>query len=346
MKKYLFLSAVVALTLAGCASQEEFDNSLEMTFNAYSVKPSSKALIGTGAYPTDETFGVFAYYLGDTKKWASNKSEAVSYFKEEVIYDDTRNLWAPENKHYWPAIGSVTFFAYSPYTVDAACSTDKGINLTAYTVTKDDDFLACGPVEDKVANDKTGLTGVDIMFGHKLSLVDFKIKTKEDYTTDGWTIKVKEIILDSIYSTGDYTQITTSATDVWSNQKNQIKYTFTAYDAANGGQEATTTAAVYNSIWRSGTESDALLALPQTLNTTKGYTAKLIVKYTLTQKIGGETLFENVEKTKEAVLSTEKIPAWLVNKKYIYTIIISLDEILFDPSVADWDGPVNEDIDL
>lgn len=346
MKRILLASAAVILMFASCSKTEVENPGKEMTFNAYSVKPSSKALIGTGAYPTDETFGVYAYYLGDTKKWASDKSEAVSYFKEKVIYDDTRNLWAPENKHYWPAIGSVTFFAYSPYTVDAACNTVDGIKLTAYTVTKDDDFLACGPVEDKVANDKTGLTGVNIMFRHKLSLVDFKIKTKEDYTTDGWTIKVKEIILDNIYSTGDYTQITTTATDVWSNQKNQIKYTFTAYDAANGGQEAKTTAEAYNSIWRDGTNSDALLALPQTLNTTNGYTAKLIVKYTLTQEKGGETLFENVEKTKEAVLSTEKIPAWLVNKKYIYTIIISLDEILFDPSVADWDGPVEDDVEL
>lgn len=346
MKKYLFLSAVVALTLAGCASQEEFDNSLEMTFNAYSVKPSSKALIGTGAYPTDETFGVYAYYLGDTKEWASDKSEAVSYFQEEVIYDDTRKLWAPEKKHYWPAIGSVTFFAYSPYTVDAACDTDKGINLTAYTVTHDDDFLACGPVEDKVANDKTGLTGVDIMFGHKLSLVDFKIKTKEDYTTEGWTIKVKEIILDSIYSTGDYTQITTTATDVWSNQKNQIKYTFTADDAATGGQEATKTAAVYKSTWRNGTESDALLALPQVLNTTPGTAAKLTVTYTLTQKIGSTTVYENAVKTKTVDLSNETISEWKVNKKYVYTIILALDEILFDPAVADWDKPVEDDVEL
>ena len=40
------------------------------------------------------------------------------------------------------------------------------------------------------------------------------------------------------------------------------------------------------------------------------------------------------------------MPSLIYVRRYIYTIIISLDEILFDPSVADWDGPVNEDIDL
>lgn len=349
MKKYLFLSAVVALTLAGCASQEEFDNSLEMTFNAFSLKSQSKALIpSSGAYPTKETFGVYAYYLEKDKNWESNQEDSIRYFREEIKYQTGRTpkVWAADKKYFWPAVGSITFFAFSPYSVGALYTGGNGITLSDFTVTQDKDFMVATPVKDKTMNDNTGVTGVDIVFGHKLSLVDFKIKTKEDYSTDGWTIKVKEIKLDSIYSNGDYKQIYGSNSDVWSNQANQISYTFTADDAANGGQEATKTAAVYKSTWRSGTESDALLALPQVLNTTPGTAAKLTVTYTLTQKIGSTTVYENEVKTKTVVLSNETISEWKVNKKYIYTIIIALDEILFDPSVADWDGPVEDDVEL
>lgn len=349
MKKYLFLSAVVALTLAGCASQEEFDNSLEMTFNAFSLKSQSKALIPTtGLYPKTETFGVFANYLEDQKTWDANYAEAISYFKDEIKYQSSRNpqVWAADKKYYWPAVGSVTFFAYSPYSVDANYETGKGITLSDYAVDQDEDFMVAAPAQDKTMNDNTGRTGVDIVFGHKLSLVDFKIKTKEDYSTDGWTIKVKEIKLSNIYSQGDYQQITASGNDVWSDQSELTSYTFTADDAATGGQEATKTAAVYKSTWRSGTESDALLALPQVIEVDAPNTAKLTVTYTLTQKIGSTTVYQNVVKTKTVDLSNETINEWKVNKKYVYTIIIALDEILFDPSVTNWENPVEDDVEL
>lgn len=349
MKKYLFLSAVVALTLAGCASQEEFDNSLEMTFNAFSLKSQSKALIPTtGLYPTTETFGVFANYLNDQKTWDTDYAEAISYFEDEIKYQSSRNpkVWAADKKYYWPAVGSVTFFAYSPFSVSANYETGKGITLSDYAVDQDEDFMVAAPAKDKTMNDNTGVTGVDIVFGHKLSLVDFKIKTKEDYSTDGWTIKVKEIKLSNIYSQGDYQQISATANDVWSDQSELTSYTFTADDAAKGGQEATKTAAVYKSTWRNGTESDALLALPQVIEVDAPNTAKLTVTYTLTQKIGSTTVYENAVKTKTVDLSNETINEWKVNKKYIYTIIIALDEILFDPSVANWEDPVEDDVEL
>lgn len=351
MKKYLFLSAVVALTLAGCASQEEFDNSLEMTFNAFSLKSQSKALIPTtGLYPKTETFGVFANYLEDKKTWDADYADAIPYFNDEIKYQSSRNpqVWAADKKYYWPAVGSVTFFAYSPFSVSANYETGKGITLSDYAVDQDEDFMVAAPAKNKTMNDNTGVTGVDIVFGHKLSLVDFKIKTKEDYSTDGWTIKVKEIKLSNIYSQGDYQQITATETvkDVWSDQSELTSYTFTADDAATGGQEATSTAAVYKSTWRSGTESDALLALPQVIEVNAPNTAKLTVTYTLTQKIGSTTVYENAVKTKTVDLSNETINEWKVNKKYIYTIIIALDEILFDPSVANWEDPVEDDVEL
>lgn len=349
MKKYLFLSAVVALTLAGCASQEEFDNSLEMTFNAFSLKSQSKALIPTtGLYPTTETFGVFANYLNDQKTWDADYAEAISYFEDEIKYQSSRNpkVWAADKKYYWPAVGSVTFFAYSPYSADANYENGKGITLSDYAVTQDEDFMVAAPAKNKTMNDNTGVTGVDIVFGHKLSLVDFKIKTKEDYSTDGWTIKVKEIKLSNIYSQGDYQQITTTANDVWSDQSELTSYTFTADDAATGGQEATKTAAVYKSTWRADPESDALLALPQVIEVDAPNTAKLTVTYTLTQKIGSTTVYENAVKTKTVDLSNETISEWKVNKKYVYTIILALDEILFDPSVANWEDPVEDDVEL
>lgn len=349
MKRILLASAAVILMFASCSKTEVENPGKEMTFNAFSLKSQSKALIpSSGAYPTTETFVVYAYYLEKDKNWESNQEDSIRYFREKIKYQTGRTpkVWAADKKYYWPAVGSITFFAFSPYSVGALYTGGNGITLSDFTVTKDEDFMVAAPVNDKTMNDNTGVTGVDIVFGHKLSLVDFKIKTKEDYSTDGWTIKVKEIELSNIYSKGNYQQITASANDVWSNQANQISYTFTADDAADGGQVATSTAVVYKSTWRNGTESDALLALPQVLNTTPGTAAKLTVTYTLTQKMGSTTVYENVVKTKTVDLSNETINEWKVNKKYIYTIIIALDEILFDPSVADWADPEEDDVEL
>lgn len=349
MKRILLASAAVILMFASCSKTEVENPGKEMTFNAFSLKSQSKALIPTtGLYPKTETFGVFANYLKEEKTWDANSTEAISYFADEIKYQSSRNpqVWAADKKYYWPAVGSVTFFAYSPYSVRANYENGKGITLSNFTVTKDDDFMVAAPAKDKTMNENTGRTGVDIVFGHKLSLVDFKIKTKEDYSTDGWTIKVKEITLSNIYSKGNYQQITASANDVWSGQSELTSYTFTADDAADGGQVATSDAEVYKSTWRSGTESDALLALPQVIAVDAPNTAKLTVKYTLTQKMGSITAYEDKEKTKTVDLSNETISEWKVNKKYIYTIIIALDEILFDPSVADWADPVEDDVEL
>lgn len=349
MKRILLASAAVILMFASCSKTEVENPGKEMTFNAFSLKSQSKALIPTtGVYPTSETFGVYAYYLEKDKNWESNQEDSIRYFREEIKYQTGRTpkVWAADKKYYWPAVGSITFFAFSPYSVGALYTGGNGITLSDFTVTQDKDFMVAAPAKDKTMNDNTGVTGVDIVFGHKLSLVDFKIKTKEDYSTDGWTIKVKEIKLDSIYSNGDYKQIYGSNSDVWSNQANQISYTFTADDAANGGQEATKTAAVYKSTWREDPESDALLALPQVLNTTPGTAAKLTVTYTVTQKIGSTTLYNDEVKTKTVDLSNETISEWKVNKKYVYTIILALDEILFDPSVTNWENPVEDDVEL
>lgn len=347
MKRFLLASAAAVLLLASCSKTEIENPGKEMTFQAFSTKPKAKALITNGKYPENETFGVYAYYLADQKNWEANSADSVRYFHEEIKCQKSRTpkVWAADNKYYWPAVGSVTFFAYSPYSVKAKYAGNNGIILSGYTVSKDEDFMVSNPAKDKTTNDQTINTGVDIVFGHKLALVDFKIKTKEDYTADGWTIKVKEIKLDSIYSKGDYKEFDGTNSDVWSNQTDQISYTFQADDYATGGQVATNTATDYESSWR-GDSEDALLALPQVLNVTPNYTAKLTVTYTLTQVMGTTTVYENVEKTKTVVLSTTDISEWKVNKKYIYTIIIGLDEILFDPSVDNWEDPEEEDLEL
>ena len=46
-------------------------------------------------------------------------------------------------------------------------------------------------------------------------------------------------------------------------------------------------------------------------------------------------------------LNTSKtVTEWLRGKRYIYTLTIGLDEILFAPTVTDWDSKTVEDLDI
>lgn len=187
MKKSIFLAAVAALVLAGCAKNETFVNVADqdaVSFGAYSGRTITKA------GPTDDMnldalktlgFGVFATYTGtDAFEDADNDKGAKDdfMFNQQVTYTDPDWVYSPIK--YWPNPTNgqvadnqhVSFFAYAPYADPTAAAADNSYGITGFStaVAADDPSNPASPthlhnfVHYTFAKDKPN---VDLMWGYK-----------------------------------------------------------------------------------------------------------------------------------------------------------------------------------
>lgn len=194
MKKSIFLAAVAALVLAGCAKNETFVKVTDqdaVSFGAYSGRTITKA------GPTDDMnldalktlgFGVFATYTGtDAFEDAANDAGATNDFmyNQQVTYTDPDWVYSPVK--YWPNPTNgqdaddqhVSFFAYAPYADPEATSpaADNTYGITGFgtIVANDDPNDPASPthlhnvVNYTFAKDKPN---VDLMWGYKTKTVD------------------------------------------------------------------------------------------------------------------------------------------------------------------------------
>ena len=119
MKKSMFLAAVAAMVLAGCTKDESIVEQQEIGFQPLAYKASqTKANVITGAtYGTDApSFGLFAYQLADGKTFDTDKADAKLYIDNKEVSYESGN-WRTNPKSFWPLQGSLTFVAYSPYSI-------------------------------------------------------------------------------------------------------------------------------------------------------------------------------------------------------------------------------------
>ncbi|MBP5676572.1 MAG: fimbrillin family protein, partial [Bacteroidales bacterium] len=187
MKKSIFLAAVAALVLAGCAKNETFVNVAnqdEVNFGAYSGRTITKA------GPTDDMnldalkqhgFGVFATYTGtDAFEDAANDKGAKDdfMFNQQVTFDDVENVWTYSPIKYWPNptngqdadAQKVSFFAYAPYAEPTGAANEIGITGFSQEIANDDPNDATSPehlhnfVNYTFSKDKPN---VDLMWGYK-----------------------------------------------------------------------------------------------------------------------------------------------------------------------------------
>lgn len=220
MKKNLILVAMASMMMASCVQEESLENQdvlssapKEITFQTVVAKQKSRALIGGPEYKsTDPSFGVWARYNPDNdnigfQSYINNKE--VVYHAEPL---PSMGYWSidytnEEEKKYWPGVGSLTFFAYSPfyYQEDPTAnmkvvvnSTESSPQVGAYGVVfpnykvnehQQTDLMVADVVKGLHSNIPAGAegnssvyTGVPTVFHHKLALIEeFVLKTSDDY---------------------------------------------------------------------------------------------------------------------------------------------------------------------
>lgn len=197
------------LLVAGCAARldpADKNDDTPVIFSAGSLllrddEPETKS----EPYPAGTSFGVFAY-KGNMN--GSNNNLAPDFmYNVEVAYDGATYTYSPIR--FWPAVSDkLTFWAYSPYTASpvlykagntttAFTSTTKGIPDIQYTADGQTDFMVSDVVKNQTKNSNSGL--VEMPFNHALSKVD--VSVNKDDPTSKYTVKLKVVRFDGIYST-------------------------------------------------------------------------------------------------------------------------------------------------
>lgn len=341
MKRIILLAASAMAILAGCTRTEIrsiADEPQQITFRTIETKAADDFL-------NTNKFYSYAYFLPKDETWEINNANAQDYITGALIaFNTTANAWKADGAtYYWPKQGSLTFFAWTDNTATptgtyAGCAKDKGITFTAYSAfdNKNKDLLVANIAKDM--DGKNNLTahqgwepGVPTVFHHVLSNLAFKIKTNDSYA--GATYSLKSITLKNISTKGNYAQGSPAATvaeNVWTGHVD-VKAMPVFTSAA--GQPVSSTAALL-----SPSADDFSIVLPQKF---ADETPVIEIVYTITTNYTGTAVVETVTETKP--LKDIYTEGWVSGKKYTLNIKLSLNEILWDPSVEGWeDGAVTD----
>lgn len=336
MKRIILLAASAMAILAGCTRTEIrsiSDEPQQITFRTIETKAADDFL-------NTNKFYSYAYFLPSGQDWATKFAEAQAYIPgARIAYNTTANAWKADGAtYYWPKQGSLTFFAWTDYTdapapTLAGCAKDKGITFTAYSAFdhKNKDLLVADIAKDM--DGKNNLTthqgwkpGVPTVFHHVLSNLAFTIKTNNNYA--GATYSLKSITLKNISTKGDYAQGSPAATvaeNVWTGHVD-VK-AMPVFTSAAGQPVSSSVARLTPSA------DDYSIVLPQKF---ADATPEIEIVYTITTNYTGTAVVETVTETKP--LKDIYTEGWVSGKKYTLNITLSLNEILWDPSIEGWEN--------
>lgn len=283
----------------------------------------------------------------------------------------TEKVWKAKQSYYWPKDGgSLTFFAYSLNKNDldfktvnvegsnvkrssVVCHSNTGIFAHIdLSVDKNVDFLVADPAKDKKSNVDEGkhfVYGVPTLFRHKLSYIIFNVKTDKDYSGAGKTLTLKSIKFNNVSYEGQYRDIASTSPAIsagfTSDKTGAVNYT--------SGSTESPFSQVIKSTNNGISAIDNFLYIPQTFakGSVANKNAYIEVEYTITtsktitnpdgQDVKQDIVTENV--TKQIFLNpadeqgTKMFDKWEMGKKYTINLTFTLDEILWDPAVQDWE---------
>lgn len=317
MKK-LFVSILAVAALASCTKSElaytEQDSEIKLApVTSMTTKANVYGSIDGTTYPQAEDFRVTAYWNDEHKVYLNNVIYA---------YDKDSKLWAGKGQsYYWPKNGYLRFGCYSPASVTGV--THDVLNDTYsvnYTQTNDTEFTKDFMLA-KLTAPHTAAEEVPVVFKHALSWISIKVKAKDDVAAGAFAIH--DVIINEVKTKGKLVADMKDGIDYseWSDQSTALPYNVVS---KNGGLPLSKEARFVED-HKYGT-----VVIPQV-------PTSLTIKYTQ-KEINGSAELTNQTVTIPLNLSSDaKTNIWEPGKHYTYTIIFSLDEILINPSVTDWD---------
>ena len=325
MKK-IFFSLLAIAAIASCAKTEdvftEGDSEIKLAPVAkLQTKANYLGAVDGTTYPTQENFDVFAYW--------KNVDAGVSFTDGTMFLEGAEaggaefvnkgNYWGGAVNYYWPKNGSLRFAAYSPSHLDAVHTLDGDVfyingytqpDLTAETW----DFLVA-PTSPSYSM-MTATEQVAIEFQHALSWITLKVVAKDADAAKAFDIK--KVTINDVNTVANFEAAMEDGIqfDEWSKWNTPKPYV-----VFEGSQMVSQTVTdIENTV--AGT-----LVIPQATTT---------VTIDFDQYgVNGTADTPGMTVTLDLVLDTDNTP-WEPGKHYNYNLIFGLDEILINPSVADW----------
>ena len=335
MKK-IFFSLLAIAAIASCAKTadvytEENAEILLSPVAALQTKAVVNNAIDGTEYPAAEHFTVIGYWAdqpaGSTFASGTTYLSAVDFAKKIGI-----KYWAGADKsYYWPKNGSLRFACYSPTTIndgtlahDLATDTwtATGYTQSATTAGTIDFMVAQTPASYTAA---TAAENVSVVFEHALSWITLQVKAADEAASKAFTIN--KVTINDVNTVAD--MVATYPDKVWSNWSVPA-----GYEVFAGAKYSSTDPMPINEAANIETVARGTVVIPQATTT-------VTIDYTQ-NALDGTPELKDQSITVSLALDAELTP-WKPGKHYVYTLIFSLDEILINPSVADWtDVIVNE----
>ena len=331
MKK-IFFSLLAIAAIASCAKTEAVYNEGEAEIKlapvtALQTKAQVLGAVDGTTYPTGENFDVFAYWSKENGMFTDGELFLKSLADNGgAEFTNRGNYWGGMVKYYWPKNGYLRFAAYSPADLCVEHQQAGDVysikpyvqpNLTANTW----DFLVAQT--SPAYSVMTATEKVAVEFEHALSWITLKVKAKDADAAQAFDIK--KVTIKDVYTVADFEATMVDGMPV---DPTQADYPWTNWDVKKdyvvfeGSQMATETLTDIEST-PAGT-----VIIPQA-------TTRVVVEFDQ-YGINGTADTPGMVVELDLVLDTDNTP-WVPGKHYIYNLIFGLDEILINPSVADWD---------
>ena len=181
MKKRLFFLPMVAIMMAACSSNETIEVN-ENKGDLISFRPIVKGVTRAADISSDNltSFVVNAKQSGGS----------ISYF-DNGVFNKSGSVFVSESKYYWPASGSLDFYAYSPSgNAQVNYSGYKTFTVTPSTTIADQvDFVFAATKEKDKAS--CGASGVTLNFRHTGAKIACNVKnssTTLKFDVYGWKV--------------------------------------------------------------------------------------------------------------------------------------------------------------
>lgn len=369
MKKNLLFAALAVVAMASCTKNElkvpSTGSDAVISFQpvvANATKADYITNSSISANPTSFRFAVFAWYPEGGGEMLASTTTGTKYMDNVTVtyngsFNDTDDTgtgtWAPSTTYYWPKNGKLSFDAYAPADAHAASTPGagkgtfnsdikKGLQITDYTVADlDNQYDLLYSTRAKNKNTSNGgnsgnLTydGVDIAFKHALAAIEVQAKTADNYGDD--VIQLTGVTIQKAYNKGSFSQGMTSPVDegtpAWTGHSNEVNYVlFSGTQSLNTSEVTSPTIKNAIVLPQSFTHSpnEVSIKVDYQIKGTNGYLAQ-----TQTFKLNTTTVGSTLQ------------TGWEMGKKYTYTLVFTLEDIHFAPSVTEWTGVTVKDIDV
>lgn len=344
MKKIAIIATAIVALAACTRSEVSKPEAQAISFmpNALSTKalilPDGNATDNPNAFPTDETFNLFAF--------ANLDGSAVDYahpLMNDVNISYQNGDWkATTGTYLWPATGTVDFYAYYPSSLTAAFvsnSDPKGISLTNInlggTIGNQIDPLVAKAISQIAPNKPT----VSLVFKHITSQIAVTAFDATATNSLQDKISIKSVVFKNMNTSGDYREGTTVGKGEWSNVNTTADFT------SFSGSEVLSTTESYlssGSFSASIDNSAAFVVIP--VDITNGVGAQAIeVTYSIAAYSINNFDYPATQNQTVTIPLYNRVSGnkFQNGKRYVFHIGISLDgannEIMFSPVVDGWD---------